>query len=180
MGILLGFAPFVAFALIEKLLGPVPGLAAGALASIALLWRDRRRGDQELNLLEVGSALLFSVLTAIALLGDPAAWTLWRVRFWVDLGLLVIVLSSLAVGRPFTLHQARRQVTPEIAAGAAFLQVNRALSAVWAAAFAVLVAVDAWMVLRPGTPTAAAVGVTVAALAAAALYTRHVATRPRR
>ena len=36
MGILLGFAPFIAFAILDWVMGPTQGLIAGALVSLAL------------------------------------------------------------------------------------------------------------------------------------------------
>ena len=47
MGALLGFAPFIGFAVIENLFGIVPGLVVGALISIA------RNTDEELRQLWV-------------------------------------------------------------------------------------------------------------------------------
>jgi hypothetical protein len=41
MGILLAFAPFIAFAIVDRLVGPVEGLIVGALVSAGLLIRDR-------------------------------------------------------------------------------------------------------------------------------------------
>jgi len=179
MGALLAFAPFIAFALLDRALGPVPGLAAGAATSVALLLRDRLQGQRELNVLEAGSALMFTGLALLAWTGDEAAWTLWRVRLWVDLGLLAIVLTGIALRRPFTLTHARRRVSAEVAASAAFMSANNRLSAAWALAFAVLSAADALMVWWPATPVSLAVGLTVAALAAAAVFTARVAARGR-
>ena len=176
-GALLAFAPFIAFALVEKLLGPLPGLVAGALVSIALLLRERLLGEREVNIIEAGSALMFSGLALLAWTGDSATWTLWPVRLWVDSGLLLIVLFSLAIRRPFTLQHARRQVSAEIAGRPAFLQANMLLSGVWALAFAVLVGADALMVLRPQTPASVAVVVTIAALLAAFKFTTSFAAR---
>src|SRR3712207_3880598 len=45
MGILLAFAPFIAFALVDRLAGPTEGLIAGAAVSAALLLRDVARGQ---------------------------------------------------------------------------------------------------------------------------------------
>lgn len=179
MGALLAFAPFVGFALVEKPFGVVPGLVAAALISIALLLRDRLQGQRELNLLEAGSAVMFSVLAGLAFSQGGEAWSLWRVRLWVDGGLLLIVLGGIAAGRPFTLHHARRQVSPALARSARFLRANNVLSGAWALAFAVLVAADALMVLRPGTPVQVAVGLTVGALLAAAGFTRRYTARLR-
>ena len=174
---MLAFAPFVAFALVEKLLGPLAGLAAGALVSIALLLRDRLLGERELNILEAGGALMFSGLAILAWTGDAAAWTLWTVRLWVDSGLLLIVLFSIAIRRPFTLQHARRQVPAGIASRPAFMSANMLLSGVWALAFAVLTAADALMVLRPQTPPSIAVVMTLAALLAAFKFTTSFAAR---
>ena len=51
---------------------------------------------------------LFGGLAVYALLGGPA-WTVIGVRLRVDAGLLLIVLASMAVGRPFTLQYARER-----------------------------------------------------------------------
>jgi hypothetical protein len=40
MGILLAFAPFIAFALVEGLFGSTQGLFAGVIVSVILLVRD--------------------------------------------------------------------------------------------------------------------------------------------
>lgn len=177
MGAFMAFAPFIAFSLVEKTAGPVPGLAAGALMSVALLVRDRLRGQREINILEMGSALMFGSLAVLALIGDPEAWTLWRVRLWVDTGLLLIVAFSLAVRRPFTMHHARRRVSPDVARTAAFLRANDVLSGVWALAFAGLIVADALMVWWPETPVSIAVALTLASLAGAAAFTGWYAGR---
>ena len=179
MGALLGFLPFIVFALAERSLGVVPGLAGAALVSVALLLRDRLRGQRELNILEAGSALLFGALTAWALLAGTDGWSVWRVRLWVDGGLTLVALLGMALRRPFTLPYARRQVSAQAAASPAFLRTNQIISGVWALAFAVLGAADLLMVLRPQTPLQVGVGLTLAALAAAAWFTRWYPARVR-
>jgi hypothetical protein len=179
MGALLGFAPFIGFALVENMWDVVPGVAAGALISIALLVFDRLKGQRDVNILEAGSAVMFTVLTGLAFANGGGAWSLWRVRLWVDGGLLLIVLGSIAAGRPFTLHHARRRVSAEVARSARFLRTSNILSGAWALAFAFLVAADLLMVLHPETPVRIAIGVAVAALAAAAWFTKSYTTRVR-
>ena len=179
MGALLGFAPFIGFALIEKLLGIVPGLAAGALISIALLVFDRIKGQRDVNILEAGSAVMFTALAVFAVEHGGNAWSLWRVRLWVDSGLLLIVLASIVAGRPFTLHHARQRVSAEVAASPRFLRTNIILAGAWALAFLVLATVDLLMVMRPETPVRLAVWLTLAALAAAAWFTKSYPTRVR-
>ena len=180
MGALLAFAPFIGFALVEKMLGIVPGLCVGTLISVALLARDRLQGRREINLLEAGSAVMFAALALLAIARGGDAWSLWQVRLWVDSGLLLLVLAGLIAKRPFTLHHARRRVSPEVAGSASFLRNNIVLSSVWTLCFAVLVAADLLMVLRPQTPVRLAIVLTVAALLAAARFTTSYATRMRR
>jgi len=87
---LLAFAPFIAFAAIDRLVGPAEGMFAGFAVSAALLVRDWSQGRRA-KVLEIGTAALFGVLGCYALLADPA-WSLMGVRLVVDSGLLLIVL----------------------------------------------------------------------------------------
>ena len=63
MGILLGFAPFLAFAVIDQWIGPREGLIAGALVSLGLLIRDQLITRRSPKVLEIGTAVLFGSLT---------------------------------------------------------------------------------------------------------------------
>lgn len=179
MGALLGFLPFIVFALGERALGVVPALAGAAVVSVGLLLRDRLRGQREINVLEAGSAVLFGALAVWAWRAGGADWSVWRVRLWVDGGLALVVLLGMALGRPFTLPYARLRVSAQAAATPLFMRTNQILSGAWALAFAVLAAVDGLMVRRPGTPLAIGTGLTLAALAAAAVFTRAYPARVR-
>ncbi len=102
MGILLAFAPFLTFALVDRLLGADEGLVAAALVSAALLIRDRLTPGRSLKLLEIATFLLFVGLALYALAVKPD-WSIMGVRLRVDIGLLLIVLLSMAIRHPFTL-----------------------------------------------------------------------------
>lgn len=170
MGILLAFAPFVVFALLDRLVGPVAGLIAGAVVAAALLARDRLTPGRTPKILEIGTALLFCGLASYAGLG-VADWSVIGVRLCVDAGLLLIVLASLAVGRPFTLQYAREQVAPEFWNSPEFIRTNYVITAAWAAAFAVMVAAEAALLYVPGLPPRAGVVVIVLALVGAMKFT---------
>jgi len=58
-----------------------------------------------------------------------------------------------------------------------FLSVNRTISAVWAAAFAVLAAADACALFLPQVPLGVDVAATVLALAGAIAFTRRYPAR---
>jgi hypothetical protein len=49
MGILLAFAPFIVFAILDRFVGPVWSLAAGTAVSAALLLRDVMTPGREAN-----------------------------------------------------------------------------------------------------------------------------------
>lgn len=172
LALLLPFAPFVAFVLGEQMWGAVLGLSAGALSSIALLVYGLARRERSVNVLEAGSALMFTALALVAASGDASMWTVWRVRLCVDAGLALIVLVGLAVGRPFSEQAVGRRLPPERVARADFRRANTLISGVWATAFAIAAAIDALMVLRPATPTRLAVFLTVAALLLAMKVTK--------
>jgi len=170
MGILLAFAPFIAFAIIDRLIGPTEGLIAGALTSAALLIRDWASAGKTPKILEVGTFILFGGLALYALLVG-LTWSIVGVRLRVDAGLLIIVLITMAVGRPFTLQYAREQVAPELWASPEFIRTNYVITAVWALAFAVLVIADLILLYRPDLSPRIGILLTIAALVGAVKFT---------
>jgi len=170
MGILLAFAPFIAFAVVDRLAGPTEGLVVGALVSAALLVRDWVTPGRTPKILEVGTALLFGGLALYTVLARPA-WSVVGVRLVVDAGLLAIVLASMAVGRPFTLQYAREQVPPEHWGSPGFLRTNYVITAVWALAFAAMVLAEVALLYLPGMPRQAGVAAIVLALVGAVKFT---------
>lgn len=101
MNLLLAFAPFIIFVVVERLFGIPAGLAAGALTSVALLVRDLLTPGRSPKLLEIGTFLLFGGLTLLQLaIGEQ--WSIADVRLRVDAGLLLIVLLSMVFQRPFS------------------------------------------------------------------------------
>lgn len=171
MNMLLAFSPFIAFVVLERLVGTLPGLLAGALTSIALLLHDRLRGGGQVKVLEAGTALLFSGLALWAWLDAGQGWSIAGVRLRVDLGLLLIVLVSLALRRPFTLQYARAEVSDEVARSPQFMRVNNVITGVWALAFALLVVADLLLLYMTQLPQRVAVMLSIAALYGAYKFT---------
>jgi len=170
MNLLLAFAPFILFVIVERLAGIPAGLAAGAAVSAFLLIRDLLTPGRGVKLLELGTFFLFGLLTLYALAMNPL-WSIAAVRLRVDAGLMLIVLASLALRQPFSLQYARESVDQEHWDDPAFLHINYVISAAWAAAFGVLVLADIVMAYMPALPHAGGVVATVLALAAAAWFT---------
>jgi hypothetical protein len=170
MDILLAFAPFLAFALLDRIVGPKEGLAAGALVAVALCARDWLSPGRSLKILDVGTLLLFCGLATYAYVTNPT-WSVVAVRLMVDSGLLLIVLISLAVGRPFTLQYAREKVSSNLWNTPAFRKTNYVISAVWALAFAVMVAAECALLFIPGLSPRVGVLAIVLALVFAVKFT---------
>ena len=83
------------------------GLSAAARRLAAtepvLVIRDWLTPGRTLKILEIGTIILLGALAVYAVVGGPAS-SIVGVRLRVDLGLLLIVLVSLALQRPFTLQ----------------------------------------------------------------------------
>jgi hypothetical protein len=170
MDMLLAFAPFIAFVIIERTVGVSAGLAAGALVSAVLLARDLVSRERRVKILEIGTFLLFGGLTLYAVLYG-ASWSVAAVRLRVDAGLMAIVLASIALRQPFTLQYAREKVAPELWNTPTFVRVNYVITFAWALAFGAMVVADVLMAYMPSVPHAAGVVLTIAALYAAIKFT---------
>ncbi len=176
MNLLLAFAPFIAFAVVDRLVAATPGLIAGALVAAALVLRDALSRSRKIKILEVGTVVLFGSLTCYSLV-MVVAWTLVGVRLCVDAGLFVIVLLSLAVRQPFTIQYARESVVPDLWQTREFLRTNDVITAVWAGAFALMIAADLVMLYVPSVPTRVGIWITILAIFGAYRFTEWYPNR---
>jgi hypothetical protein len=170
MGILLAFAPFIVFAVVNTIASPSAGLIGGALVSAALLLRDIMTAGRRPKILEVGTFVLFGGLALYAVFGG-AALSVIGVRLLVDSGLLLIVLGSIALRQPFTLQYAREQVAAELWDKPAFIRTNYIITGVWALAFAVMVIAELALLYVPGLPRRVGIITIVLALIGAVKFT---------
>ncbi len=171
MGILLAFAPFIAFAVVDRLIGPAQCLIAGAATSLVLLHRDWIGPHRKPKILEIGTAILFGGLALYAILGGPV-WSIVSVRLRVDTGLFLIVLVTLIVGKPFTLHYAREQVPQSLWDTPQFICSNYVITGVWSGAFLILVLADLILIYRTDLPPKIGILATVLALVGAFKFTQ--------
>jgi hypothetical protein len=170
MSILLSLAPFIVFFVLMRLVSPFAGLLAAFAVAVLLGVRQWRRGEK-IKVLEIGSLILFGALVLFTYIVGHE-WTVATVRLAVDGGLFVIVLTSLAIGQPFTLQYAREQVPKEYWAAPPFMDTNRRITGAWAAAFAVMISADAAAEYVAAIPLWIDIAATVAAFAAALWFTR--------
>jgi hypothetical protein len=170
MGILLAFAPFLVFAVADRFVGPMIGLFLAAATSAVLLARDVFKAGRTPKILEIGTFILFGGMMLYERLGHPD-WSIIGVRLRVDVGLLLIVLISMAIGRPFTLQYAREQVPQEHWSNPVFVRTNYVISAVWALAFAVMVVAEWSLLYVPALPRRVGIIAIIAALIGAVKFT---------
>ncbi len=177
MSILLGFSPFIAFAVLMRFASVPVALLVAAAVALVLVVREAAAG-KSVKVLEVGTVLLFGALGLLVSFA-PGEWSILGVRLAVDAGLFAIVVISIAIRRPFTLQYAREQVPAEVAALPMFYAVNAVITWGWAAAFAAMVLADGVMLYLPAVPLWIGIAVTIAALAAALWFTRWYPARVR-
>ncbi len=165
MEILLAFSPFLSFMIGDRFLGQIQGLIVGALVAAALLIRDWMRSHAAPKVLEVGTFILFTGLAVYSLALKPD-WTIMIVRLLVDTGLLLIVIISLVIRQPFTLQYAREKVDQKFWSSPIFLRTNDVITAVWGAAFAVIVLTDVLILYFPDTGTIGTIATILALITA--------------
>jgi hypothetical protein len=167
MNLLLGFLPFLAFAVVDHVASTVIALSAAAVTAALLVTRQRSTGKAP-KLLELGGLVLFGGMAILAVV-THASWSVLEVRLASDVGLFAIIAGSIVAGRPFTLAYAREQVPASVWPTARFVRNNLRLSAIWAAAFAALALADIGMIV--GLPTFAGVIMSLSVLGGAAIFT---------
>jgi hypothetical protein len=170
MGVLLGFAPFVVFAVLSRFVAASISLWAAAAVSAVLIVRQKMSGSS-MKILEAGTFLLFALL-GIYVAVKGGGWDIPMVRTVVDGGLLLIILLSMLIRRPFTMQYAREQVPASVQSSPTFIKTNYILTAVWALAMAILVVADLAMHLLPNLPLRLEIVVMFAALGGALWFTK--------
>jgi hypothetical protein len=178
MRILLGLTPFIAFFALMRLIHPLAGLVGALAVSLLLGFAQWRRGES-VKVLEVGSLALFGALVLYTVVAAPE-WTVATVRLAVDGGLFAIAFVSLLIGQPFTLQYARESVPREFWTLPAFFTTNQRITAVWAAAFAVMTGADALAQYAESLPLWVDITATIVAFVGALWFTGWYPTAVRR
>lgn len=173
MNILLGLLPFLVFALLEHAAGIAAGLSGAALTALGLCLRDWTGPRQHCGVIELLSLLLFGGLAVYAGVYAPN-WSVMGVRITVDAVLLMVMLASMLIGRPFTLGYTRPDTEPALWLSPRFIRGHYVVSGMWTAALAVVVLADALILVWPGTVLAGGVAM-VLALLTASRFTAHYA-----
>jgi hypothetical protein len=170
MTIFLILAPYGAFASLMLLTSAKASVFAAAAISLAVIALDFIRG-RSLKWLGAGSAILFAALGLYLTLIDPNLGNS-AVKLSVDTGIFAISLTSMLIGRPFTLQYAREAVAAETAATPGFLRANYIISAAWTAAALVMMVANLAMLYVPGLPLWLGLAIAFAARNSAVYFTK--------
>ena len=170
MTIFLILAPYGAFASLMLLTSAKASVFAAAAISLAVIALDFIRG-RSLKWLGAGSAILFAALGLTLTLIDPTLGNS-AVKLSVDTGIFAISLTSMLIGRPFTLQYAREAVAAEIAAMPGFLRANYIITAAWTAAALVMMVANLAMLYVPGLPLWLGLAIAFAARNSAVYFTK--------
>lgn len=167
MNLVLGFVPFILFAV---LMGLSPDVALWAAFAAAFTLGMRSFLDtQVLKTLDAGSTVLFGLLALYKGFVQQGL-SFGSVLLAVDGGLLAIMIASLLWHEPFTLQYAREQVAPEQWESKSFLHTNYVVTGIWVAALALMTAADAAATLLAKISVAMAAAGGLVALAAALTF----------
>jgi hypothetical protein len=170
MTIFLILAPYGAFASLMLLTSAKVSVFAAAAIGLAVIALDFIRG-RSLKWLGAGSAVLFAALGLYLTLIDQTLGNS-AVKLSVDTGIFMISLTSMLIGRPFTLQYAREAVAAETAAMPGFLRANYLITAAWTAAALVMMVANLAMIYVPGLPLWLGLAIAFAARNSAVYFTK--------
>jgi hypothetical protein len=173
MGILLGFAPFIIFALLTGLSVDL-ALWAALSAAFVVAIRDFAQ-TRILRSLDVGSVVLFAALALYAGFIQPGI-SVQAVRLAVDGGLLLLVCAAMLSGDPFANIPAKGSARQDFDGARRFVRGNYIVAGVWALAFAVMTVADAAATFNRTFPLTLDVAAGLAALTAAVVFTARFPT----
>ncbi len=168
VAILLGFVPFILFAILTNLSIDLALWAAFA-AAFAISIRDFAH-SRLLRMLDVGSLAVFGLLSLYVGFIQPGI-PVQMARLAADGSLFAMALASMLFRNPITLEYAREQVPEEFWKTSRFVLTNYLITAGWAVAFAIMALTDAVANMNKRLPLALDLGVCLAVLAFAIVLT---------
>ena len=171
MTIFLILAPYGAFALLMMVTSAAVSLFATAAICLATIALDAIVRGRSIKILAAGSVLTFATVGCYVLLAGPGM-SVSAVKFSVDAGMLLVILASIAIRRPFTLQYALEEVDAETAKLAGFIRANYIISWVWAASMVAMMIGNVALIYVPGLPIWSSLLIAFAARNSAVYFTK--------
>jgi hypothetical protein len=176
MGILIGFSPFILYALVAGVSMSL-ALWIGLAAAFTVAIRDFVH-SKAVRLLDVGGMALFALTALFSGFVEPGL-KFQTVRLVVDCGFLLMAAASLARRDPITLGYSREFAPREMWSQPGFIRGNYVVTAAWTAAFAATAAVDGIANFDNTFPQSLDIAVCLAALGLAIAFSvRYRALAP--
>ena len=168
MNLVVGFAPFILFALLSRLSADLALWVAFAAAFVVTI-RDFVESPS-LRLLDAGSFVLFALLALVRGFLDPTL-SLSAVRFIAESGLFLLLGLPLTLKRPFSMEYARLDPREANWPAELFWRVNVRVSLAWVVAFGAMMLADGAVTFEPSLPLWSSIAISVLALGAAITFT---------
>jgi len=169
MTIFLILAPFGSFALLMLVTSAEISLFASAAICLAVIGIDIYRA-RSIKMLGAGCVVVFAGLGTYVSLVDPNLSSS-AVKLMTDVGVLVISLASLIIGRPFVLQYALEEVDAATAKLPGFRKATYIITWAWTAAFVLMIAGNVLTIYVPGLPLWSGLVIAFAARNSAAYFT---------
>ena len=163
-------SPYMAFTAMAYVTSLTDSLMIAALVSLALNLADLLRGRTAKAIGLVSTAIMSALATYFVL--AETEWSRTEIGFTFDFAIFAVALTSIALRRPFTLQYARETSDAATQAEPDFVKVNYVLTAVWAAAMALMMAVDVLAIYRPSLPLWAGLALTFVLRSSAVQFTK--------
>ena len=151
LSLLMAFIPWIAFALVaEAPLGnPQVSLILAFIVAIALTLLTSYHQLKKLYVLSIVS-ISFFVIFFILIVGLKQYYIANYLGILSMLILTIVCWATILFRFPFTLQYSREGVPPERVKSPLFMRINYIITAVWALAFTMGFAIDAYLLLHPG------------------------------
>jgi len=169
MAIFLILAPFGSFALLMLVTSAEISLFAAAAICLAVIGLDIYRG-RSIKMLGAGSVIVFTGLGAYVTLIDPTLSSS-AVKLATDVGVLVISLTSLIIGKSFVRQYALEAVDAETAKLPGFNKATYIITWAWTGAFLLMISGNVLTIYVPGLPLWSGLAIAFAARNSAAYFT---------
>ena len=185
MGLLLGFAPLIAFSILTNVSVDLALWSALTIAFVIAI-RDFEQ-TRILRALDVGSTILFGLLAVYVGFIQPGM-SVQAVKLVVDLGFLMIGCGSILAGSPFILDYVREMVAKDTWRDPDLRRANVNIAGAWLFAFTAMSAADAAATFSRRVPFTLDAAAGLVALTLAIIFTARyplpqriqAAIRPRR
>ena len=173
MNLVIGFAPFILFAVFSRLSADLALWLAFAAAFVVTI-RDFVESPS-LRLLDAGSFVLFAALALVRGFLDPNL-SLVAVRFIAETFLFLLLGLPLLLKKPFSIDYARLDPREAGWPPHLFRKVNYLVSGAWTAAFLAMAMADGAVAFDPELPLYASIAISMVALALAVTFTLRYPT----